>query len=232
MLNSSIKQLTPKKKREMKSSKFTLIELLVVIAIIAIIASMLLPALNKARDKAKSISCKSNLKQLTVCLPLYCSDYNDWLPTICKDGGNNVEPYHWYYNPVLMKYLGANSDTAWSNPLPKMAIRFCPSETEGWGDFAGNKTVGYAANVYLGWGYYKRRKINTIKHSTECLAFIDADYYYVSAYNTSGAAGTQLNLDFTRHNNFINLSYLDGHVGSRSRLEGVVTSRSNPYWGY
>ena len=64
------------------NARFTLIELLVVIAIIAILAGILLPALNKARERGRAVKCISNLKQVTLGTQMYAGDYKQRIPQV------------------------------------------------------------------------------------------------------------------------------------------------------
>jgi prepilin-type N-terminal cleavage/methylation domain-containing protein len=105
-----------------KEDAFTLIELLVVIALIAILAAMLLPALAKAKDHAKSVQCVNNNKQIGMAIMLYASDNQDRLPSINYDpyvSGQMSSHTNWWFN-LIKGYLAGinvtNANTVWRCP--------------------------------------------------------------------------------------------------------------------
>ncbi len=97
---------------------FTLLELLVVIAIIAILAALLLPALAQAKEKARRISCVSNLKQISISMHLFVTDNNRYPWRVPQSDGGSFGQQNIYFSFLAM-----------SNDIETVKVLACPSDT-------------------------------------------------------------------------------------------------------
>jgi len=223
---------------------FSLIELLVVIAIIAILASMLLPAYSKARDTAKSASCVSRLKQVTLAHGMYANDFQDifilqeagtteiWSQVLMAKGylTSTAGRHDYLFNPILicptqLGYYPADGRD-WGE---KQYIYGMPNYFEELGDQTFDNNFGSFRSGYLGY-YWKRTKMkqpsktilvsDSSEDGTQSWLGSPAKTWGISSYCLQNSPGGAFGL---RHGNRGNASFVDGHVEGKD-INGWTSS--------
>lgn len=203
------------------SAGFTLIELLVVIAIISILAAIIIPVVGNVRASADSTACLSNLRQLGVTVRLYSADNSGRTP-----------PLDYSYYGALWPYLYPDKDLSVSgNSLPadlEGSIFECPSAiNDAAPEVTTKRSYGINAALVPSTSADDKNSIGVlINQVTEpSLAALFGDVKNSSALRPSTCNA--------RHNDLMNVVFVDGHVESIVLTEEIVNSGSlmtNPFW--
>jgi prepilin-type N-terminal cleavage/methylation domain-containing protein/prepilin-type processing-associated H-X9-DG protein len=213
--------------------RFTLIELLVVIAIIAILAGMLLPALNKARDKARDISCRSNIKQLSYATLFYADAFAGFVPP-----SNTLDGIVWGTRLFREKLFDA----------PK--VMYCPNDKSDiaeyvrnggalnntsphWSHTYGSNTYWITTSTRLTTGDAAKipAKMNQIKKPSRTIGYADSVLNIATAGTTwkrgssslydLATASTNFGQVATCHSGAANVLWMDGHASSERGMANI-----------
>ena len=203
-----------------QSDRFTLIELLIVIAIIAVLAGMLLPALNQARNSARTASCVSRIKQLSTVGLMYINDFKEYVISYKNFGDNRPGDTASYLKEHgIIKKIDYSNVNGWyyyqgGTDMNKSFFRYapflqCPAEDKFYG-YSINYGLTYDA-MYDTSNNIDFRKISFYPRPASTFYWLDARCQGVAYRNKAG--NEVFNIAF-RHNGRANAAYMDGHVAS------------------